>query len=84
MTERETKQRKVVAQFCHAIGNMVQPEQLLVVAQHLKEVQEGIDLRDNIIKGLLVASESVGIIDPDDENIKAIKLLIHYKEEHEG
>ena len=78
MTERETRQKKAVAQFCHAIGNMVQPERLLEVAKHLEEAQQGIDLRDDIIKGLLKAGESVGLLDPDDENIKAIKSLVFY------
>ncbi len=78
MTERETKQKKAVAQFCHAIGNTLQPERLLEIAKHLEEAQQGIAIRDDIIKGLLKASESVGILDPDDENIKAIKALVFY------
>jgi len=56
----------------------VQPERLLEVAKHLEEAQQGIDLRDDIIKGLLKAGESVGLLDPDDENIKAIKSLVFY------
>ena len=54
----------------------MQPERLLEVAKHLEEAQESIAIRDDIIKGLLKAGESVGIIDPDDENIKAIKSLV--------
>ena len=72
--------RKVVAQFCHAIGNSMQPDKLLEIAKKLEEVQEQIDLRDDIIRGLLKAGESVGILDPDDTNIQAIKELVNYKE----
>ena len=72
--------RKVVAQFCHAIGNSMQPDKLLEIAKKLEEVQEQIDLRDDIIRGLLKAGESVGILDPDDANIQAIKELVNYKE----
>ena len=75
---------KVVAQFCHAIGNSMQPENLLLVAKHLEEVQEQIDLRDDIIRGLLKAGESVGILDPDDANIQAIKELVNYNERKEN
>ena len=71
---------KVVAQFCHAIGNSMQPDKLLEIARQLEEVQEQIDLRDDIIRGLLKAGESVGIVDPDDANIQAIKELVNYKE----
>ena len=72
--------RKVVAQFCHAIGYSMQPDKLLEIAKKLEEVQEQIDLRDDIIRGLLKAGESVGILDPDDTNIQAIKELVNYKE----
>ena len=72
--------RKVGAQFCHAIGNSMQPDKLLEIAKKLEEVQEQIDLRDDIIRGLLKAGESVGILDPDDTNIQAIKELVKYKE----
>ena len=84
MTEREAKMKKHVAQFCHAIGNSMQPENLLVVAKHLEEVQEQIDLRDDIIRGLLKAGESIGILDPDDANIQAIKELVNYNERKEN
>jgi len=80
MTEKEAKMKKHVAQFCHAIGNSMQPENLLLVAKHLEEVQEQIDLRNDIIRGLLKAGESVGIVDPDDANVRAIKELVNYKE----
>ena len=72
--------RKVVAQFCHSFGNSMQPDKLLEIAKKLEEVQEQIDLRDDIIRGLLKAGESVGILDPDDTNIQAIKELVNYKE----
>jgi len=84
MTEREAKMKKHVAQFCHAIGNSMQPENLLVVAKHLEEVQEQIDLRDDIIRGLLKAGESIGILDPDDANVQAIKELVNYNERKEN
>ena len=84
MTEREAKMKKHVAQFCHAIGNSLQPENLLVVAKHLEEVQEQIDLRDDIIRGLLKAGESIGLLDPDDANLQVIKKLVNYNEHKES
>ena len=84
MTEKEAKMKKHVAQFCHAIGNSMQPENLLLVAKHLEEVQEQIDLRDDIIRGLLKAGESIGILDPDDTNVQAIKELVNYNERKEN
>lgn len=84
MTKKEEQQKKLVAQFCHAIGNSMQPENLLLVAKHLEEVQEQIDLRDDIIRGLLKAGESIGILDPDDTNIQAIKELVNYNERKEN
>ena len=80
MTKKEEQMKRAVAQFCHAIGNSMQPDKLLEIAKHLEEVQESIDLRDDIIRGLLKAGESVGIMDPDDANIQAIKKLVNYKE----
>ena len=77
MTERERKMKASVDQFCHAVGNYLQPEKLLEVA---KKLEEGIKLRDHIITSLLTAGLDVGIIDPDDENIKAIKELVRFKE----
>ena len=84
MTEKEAKMKKHVAQFCHAIGNSIQPENLLLVAKHLEEVQEQIDLRDDIIRGLLKAGESIGILDPDDANVQAIKELVNYNKRKEN
>ena len=84
MTKKEEQMKRAVAQFCHAIGNNVQPESLLLVAKHLEEVREQIDLRDDIIRGLLKAGESLGILDPDDTNIQAIKELVNYNERKEN
>ena len=84
MTKKEEQMKRSVAQFCHAIGNSMQPEDLLLVAKHLEEVREQIDLRDDIIRGLLKAGESIEILDPDDANIQAIKELVNYNERKEN
>ena len=80
MTERERKMKASVDQFCHAVGNSMQPEKLLEIADSLKKADEAIKIRDRIIIAMLVSGLEAGCIDPADENIKAIKELVRFKE----
>ena len=60
--EREMERKnKVVAQFCHATSNTLQPDNLLKASQIAAEAAKQIDLYRNICLGLFQICDDLGL-----------------------